>query len=902
MPADLQRARELFLHAVGKLPPEQWDGYVGEACGGDTELEQQIGQLLQVHRQAGSFLDRPALDVGVTDAFTPLPGEVAAETPLRERPGAIIGPYKLLQELGEGGMGTVFMAEQTRPVQRKVALKVIKAGMDSRQVIGRFEAERQALAMMDHVNIARVLDAGTTDSGRPYFVMELIQGVPITKYCDDNQLTPRERLELFVPVCQAIQHAHQKGIIHRDLKPSNVMVTLYDGKPVPKVIDFGVAKATEQKLTERTLFTQFGTMVGTFEYMSPEQAEMSALGVDTRSDIFSLGVLLYELLTGSTPLSHNRVRQAAYGEILRMIKEEEPPKPSTRLSDSGEKLASISVQRHMEPAKLTKLMRGDMDWIVMKCLEKARARRYETASALAADLRRYLSSQAVEACPPSPFYTFRKFALRNRAALAMATVMVASLLAVAAALAVSNVLLNAKQREILRKQSDVVKAYALLGQKNEEILKERDSATSAAARAEAINTFLTVDLLGEASPDQNARDKKVTVEELLARAARKIDSSHAIGRQPEVEAGIRDAIGTTYHKLGMPAAALIHLQKAVTLRGAAFGPENRQTLAAQEHLADFMNRALHRPDLAEPLSYQTWQARRRVLGPEDPDTLDSLDTYGCTLSNLHKLDTAEARLAECLEARTRILGPGHGDTLTTLNNLSCVFADQGKLDKAIEMGRSGLTLRRKEGGLGNTEAYSCLNNLSKALFLAGDLGEAETLLREGLQAIKKTHGPEHQKAVHLQYMLSQILLDEGKLDEAESLGRETLAQRRMAGRPSDEDIGRSLLILGRTLLEKGKTVEAEGMLRESAGLFREHYQARSDLIASADSWHGASLARLGKFAEAEPLLVNGFKNYLTESSVPPRNKEKIRNRIVNLYEAWGKPEMAAHWRATRELK
>src|SRR5256885_11746008 len=254
--------------------------------------------------------------------------------------------------------------------------------MDSKQVIARFEAERQALAMMDHVNIARVFDGGTTQAGRPYFVMELVHGVPITKYCDDNRLTPRERLELFVPVCQAIQHAHQKGIIHRDVKPSNVMVTLYDGKPVPKVIDFGVAKATEQKLTERTLFTQYGAMVGTPEYMSPEQAEMSALGVDTRSDIYSLGVLLYELLTGNTPLTHKRVREAAYAELLRMIREEEPPRPSTRLSDSGEALASISAQRHMEPAKLTKLMRGELDWIVMKCLEKDRNRSEEHTSEL----------------------------------------------------------------------------------------------------------------------------------------------------------------------------------------------------------------------------------------------------------------------------------------------------------------------------------------------------------------------------------------------------------------------------------------------------------------------------------------------------------------------------------------
>src|SRR5439155_6784077 len=329
-----------------------------------------------------SFLESPAAGpAGTID--TPAPAE---------RPGTVTGPYELLQQIGEGGMGTVFMAEQTQPVQRKVALKIIKPGMDSRQVIARFEAERQALALMDHVNIARVFDAGAigveprtqrsgvsgppeplTDvrgSGRPYFVMELVHGVPITKYCDDNQLTPRERLELFVPVCQAIQHAHQKGIIHRDIKPSNVMITLYDGKPVPKVIDFGVAKATEQRLTVRTLFTQYGTMVGTLEYMSPEQAELSALGADTRSDIFSLGVLLYELLTGSTPLSHKRLKEAAFGEVLRMIREEEAPKPSTRLSDSGEALASISANRHMEPAKLTKLVRGELDWIVMKCLEK----------------------------------------------------------------------------------------------------------------------------------------------------------------------------------------------------------------------------------------------------------------------------------------------------------------------------------------------------------------------------------------------------------------------------------------------------------------------------------------------------------------------------------------------------
>jgi serine/threonine protein kinase len=360
--------------------------YLQQACGGNSVAHQRVADLLQVHDQEQSFLEAPAVALQAT-----------TDQPPPERPGTQIGPYKLLQQIGEGGMGVVYMAEQTEPIARRVALKIIKPGMDTRQVIARFEAERQALAVMDHVNIARVLDAGATESGRPYFVMELVHGVPITKYCDDNRLTPRQRLELFVPVCHAIQHAHQKGIIHRDVKPSNVMVTLYDGKPVPKVIDFGVAKATEQNLTERTLFTQFGTMVGTLEYMSPEQAEMSALGVDTRSDIYSLGVLLYELLTGNTPLSHKTMKEAAYAEILRMIKEEEPPKPSTRLSDSGEALASISAQRHMEPANLRKLVRGELDWIVMKTLEKDRNRRYETAKDFAADVQRYLNDEPIQA-------------------------------------------------------------------------------------------------------------------------------------------------------------------------------------------------------------------------------------------------------------------------------------------------------------------------------------------------------------------------------------------------------------------------------------------------------------------------------------------------------------------------
>ncbi len=395
--------------------------YIEEACASDPALRARLEALVLIDQADRGFLEQPA--EGVT---APAPGVI------NEGPGQRIGPYKLLQAIGEGGMGIVFMAEQEVPVRRKVALKIIKPGMDSRQVIARFEAERQALAMMEHQNIARVLDAGTTATGRPYFVMELVHGVPLTQFCDDNHLTPRERLELFVPVCRAIQHAHQKGIIHRDVKPSNILVTLYDDKPVPKVIDFGVAKAIEQSLTERTLFTQFGGMVGTFEYMSPEQAEMNAFGVDTRSDIYSLGVLLYELLTGTTPLERARLKSAAFHELVRLIKEEEAPRPSVRLS-SSDHLPKIAAARKTEPERLPRLVRGELDWIVMKCLEKDRTRRYESASSLARDVEHYLADEPVEACPPSASYRLRKAARKYRTPLQVVSVFL--LLLVAGAIA-----------------------------------------------------------------------------------------------------------------------------------------------------------------------------------------------------------------------------------------------------------------------------------------------------------------------------------------------------------------------------------------------------------------------------------------------------------------------------------
>lgn len=454
MPNDPQDVQELFLRLV-ELRPADRPAALDRECGADLALRQRVEGLLEAHEGSDSLLDRPSNEFAATvlsDADNAAHTSAAedadedqiqlsgskragspgtAETNIREESivGAVIADrYTMVQRIGEGGMGEVWMARQTSPVKRKVALKLIKMGMDSRAVLARFDQERQALALMDHPNIAKVLDGGITPTGQPFFVMELVNGLPLNKFCDEARLDTNGRLELFVSICQAIQHAHQKGIVHRDLKPANILVTQIDGRPVPKVIDFGVAKATSGKLTDESLSTQFGAVVGTLEYMSPEQAGFSGEDIDTRADIYSLGVILYELLTGLRPIDAQRLKQAALTEMIRLVREEEPSKPSTRLSTDAS-LPSMAALRQTEPKKLMALLRGELDWVVMKCLEKQRDRRYETANALARDIQRYLADEAVEARPPSTGYRMKKFVQRNKAQVMAAGLLLLALIA-----------------------------------------------------------------------------------------------------------------------------------------------------------------------------------------------------------------------------------------------------------------------------------------------------------------------------------------------------------------------------------------------------------------------------------------------------------------------------------------
>jgi serine/threonine protein kinase/tetratricopeptide (TPR) repeat protein len=737
--------------------------YVREACGEDGALADRVEALLRMHDEDPTFLASPTEDV-----------RALLGAPTAEGPGTQVGPYRLLRPLGEGGMGTVFLAEQTEPLQRQVAVKVVRPGMDSRQVLARFEQERQALALMDHPNIAKVLDAGATPVGGPYFVMELIDGVPITAYCDGARLSVRRRLELFVPVCQAVQHAHQKGLIHRDLKPGNVLVTLYDGKPVPRVIDFGIAKATGQKLTERTLETQFGTVVGTVDYMSPEQAEPGQPDVDTRSDIYSLGVLLYELLTGTTPLQPARQGGAGLLDLLRAVRESEPPRPSTRLSTTDE-LPTVAASRDAEPRRLVGLVRGDLDWIVMKCLEKDRARRYETADALARDIERYLNVEPVEASPPSRGYRLRKFARKNRQLLLGAGAFV---LLLTAATAVSVWL-------AVRATAAEGRAVAALDGEAE----QRRKAEKSAAESEAVLNFFRDRVLAAARPKGEQGGPKdvegglgndATIRQALEHAEPQIAKEFA--GQPLVEANIRHTLANSYFNWGDLNSAVRQQERALELYRQELGPEHPYTIGAMNNLGgQLFMQGEHERALA--LFKEVVKLQQRVLGLEDRRTLVSMSNLANALWYMKQFPEARKLYDETLSWQRRVQGPDSIDTLRTMNNLAAMLEDQGHLEEARKLYEETLNTLEGTRDREHPLTLTIKKNLADVLSRQGQRKQARKLYEEVLDTRQHVLGPKHIATLETMYDLAKLSAEEGQFEESRRLYEEALKLQRSALRP-----------------------------------------------------------------------------------------------------------------------
>ncbi len=870
--------------AALELPAAQRGAYLDQACAGDSALRGQVEALLRVHDAAGNFFDKLA-SVAKPGAEGQMPGSsgtIRLPSIPSEKPGDKIGRYKLLQQIGEGGCGVVYMAEQEEPVRRRVALKVIKLGMDTKTVIARFEAERQALALMDHPNIAKVLEAGATDTGRPYFVMELVRGIKITDYCDENNLSTSARLELFIQVCQAIQHAHQKGVIHRDIKPSNILVADHDGTPVPKIIDFGIAKATtDQRLTDKTLFTAFEQFIGTPAYMSPEQAKLSGLDIDTRSDIYSLGVLLYELLAGSTPFDAKELMSSGLDAMRKIIREQEPVRPSIRFATlQAADLTTTAKRRSTDTPKLLHQLRGDLDWIVMKCLEKDRTRRYETANGLAMDIQRHLQNELVLARPPSVGYKFQRLVRRNKLAFT-------ALAAVTAALIIG---LGVAIWSFFIEQQALHQAEA-----------ERKTAKTEAAKATAISDFFQQSLRA-ANPDER-KSSEYTVRQLLDDYAAGLEGQFT--NQPEVEAAVRVTIGKAYYRLGAGDKAQPHLERALVLNRKLYG-EHEQVAATLADCAwasfeqkdpakaELQARAaleIYRKDgtVGQPVLFALWALQqalniqnriadsivvgeqaldmaRKTPNMEYPETASILHALAESKNGQSKFAEGETLARQAVEMHRRLQGSQHPETGWALVALGQALGAQNKLDEAERADREALNIFRRQFLSGNKSVDSATFFLRAVLEAKGDLPGLVGIDQTTLADQRSVLG-ENSPAVALTLStLAGHLRAEGKQAEAERAYRDALA---LEGKLPGEEaaLAANSSALAELLRRSGRMAEAGALAREAAqkchALMAQYEKLASDSNRYHDSWGFAiSYEAMGEILDQTGQTQEAEKAYL----------------------------------------